>query len=116
MDQIIGHSTIDASFDATLLFAFAVISLVLAAVGLFGALSYIAAQREQVMPPRAANPVHALPDTCCRSGGVLARQRDAAFGRNFGMHGAGMASPRLDPMTALRMEWQVLNRGSVLNM
>jgi predicted permease len=45
MDQIIGQSTIDASFDATLLFAFAVISLVLAAVGLFGVLSYIVAQR-----------------------------------------------------------------------
>jgi ABC-type antimicrobial peptide transport system permease subunit len=45
MDQIVGQSTIDASFDATLLFAFAVISLVLAAVGLFGVLSYIVAQR-----------------------------------------------------------------------
>jgi putative ABC transport system permease protein len=45
MEQILGRSTIDASFDATLLFAFAVISLVLAAVGLFGVLSYIVAQR-----------------------------------------------------------------------
>jgi predicted permease len=45
MDEILGQSTIDASFDATLLFAFAVISLVLAAVGLFGVLSYIVAQR-----------------------------------------------------------------------
>jgi predicted permease len=45
MDQILGQSTIDASFDATLLLAFAVISLLLAAVGLFGVLSYIVAQR-----------------------------------------------------------------------
>ncbi len=45
MDQILGQSTIDASFDATLLFAFATISLLLAAVGLFGVLSYIVAQR-----------------------------------------------------------------------
>jgi predicted permease len=45
MDQILGQSTIDASFNATLLFAFAVISLLLAAVGLFGVLSYIVAQR-----------------------------------------------------------------------
>jgi predicted permease len=45
MDQILGQSTVDASFDATLLFAFAVISLVLAAVGLFGVLSYIVTQR-----------------------------------------------------------------------
>jgi len=45
MDQIIGKSTLDASFDATLLLAFAVLSLVLAAVGLFGVLSYIVVQR-----------------------------------------------------------------------
>jgi predicted permease len=45
MEQIIDRSTVDSSFDATLLFAFAVISLVLAAVGLFGVLSYIVAQR-----------------------------------------------------------------------
>ena len=45
MDQILDYSTLSASFDATLLFAFAVISLLLAAVGLFGVLSYIIAQR-----------------------------------------------------------------------
>jgi predicted permease len=45
MDQVIGKSTVDASFDATLLLAFAVLSLVLAAVGLFGVLSYVVAQR-----------------------------------------------------------------------
>ncbi|HYL84737.1 MAG TPA: ABC transporter permease, partial [Candidatus Angelobacter sp.] len=45
MDQLIGKSTVDASFDATLLLAFAGLSLVLAALGLFGVLSYIVAQR-----------------------------------------------------------------------
>jgi len=45
MDQMIGKSTLDASFDATLLLAFAILSLVLAAAGLFGVLSYIVAQR-----------------------------------------------------------------------
>lgn len=45
MDQIIGKSTLNASFNATLLLVFAVLSLVLAAVGLFGVLSYIVAQR-----------------------------------------------------------------------
>jgi predicted permease len=46
MDQIIGKSTLDANFDATLLMVFALLSLVLAAVGLFGVLSYIVAQRQ----------------------------------------------------------------------
>jgi predicted permease len=45
IDQIIGQSTLDASFDAKLMLAFAILSLVLAAVGLFGVLSYIVAQR-----------------------------------------------------------------------
>jgi predicted permease len=45
MDQLLGKSTIDASFSATLLAALAVLSLILAAVGLFGVLSYIVAQR-----------------------------------------------------------------------
>jgi putative ABC transport system permease protein len=45
MHQLIGKSTLNASFDATLILAFAVLSLVLAAVGLFGVLSYIVAQR-----------------------------------------------------------------------
>jgi len=45
MNQLIGKSTQDQSFNTTLLVAFAGLSLVLAAVGLFGVMSYIAAQR-----------------------------------------------------------------------
>ncbi|HEX3472592.1 MAG TPA: FtsX-like permease family protein, partial [Silvibacterium sp.] len=45
MDQVVGRNTADASFDATLLLIFAASSLLLAAVGLFGVLSYIVAQR-----------------------------------------------------------------------
>jgi len=45
MDQILGQSNRSASFDATFLLTFAVVSLVLAAVGLFGVLSYIVVQR-----------------------------------------------------------------------
>ena len=45
MNQLLGHSTLDQSFNAALLVAFASLSLVLAAVGLFGVMSYIAAQR-----------------------------------------------------------------------
>src|ERR1700733_4976782 len=45
MDQLLGKSTQDQSFNTTLLVAFASLSLVLAAVGLFGVMSYLAAQR-----------------------------------------------------------------------
>ena len=45
MGQVIGQSTLDANFEATLLLAFAGLSLLLASVGLFGVLSYSVAQR-----------------------------------------------------------------------
>jgi predicted permease len=45
MNQLLGKSTLDQSFDAALITAFSVLSLLLAAAGLFGVLSYIVAQR-----------------------------------------------------------------------
>ena len=45
MDQLLGKSTLDQSFNATLITGFAVLSLLLAAAGLFGVLSYMVAQR-----------------------------------------------------------------------
>ena len=54
MDQIIGQSTLGASFNATLLLAFAIISLVLATVGLFGVLTYIITQRTTEIGVRLA--------------------------------------------------------------
>ena len=45
MNQLLGKSTLNQSFNTTLLAAFATLSLVLAAVGLFGVMSYIATQR-----------------------------------------------------------------------
>ncbi len=54
MDQLLGKTTVDASFDATLLGFFAGLSLLLAAVGLFGVLSYIVAQRTSEIGIRIA--------------------------------------------------------------
>jgi len=45
MSQLLSKQTFDRSFNATLLAAFGTLSLVLAAVGLFGVMSYMAAQR-----------------------------------------------------------------------
>jgi putative ABC transport system permease protein len=45
LDEVIGQSVGSASLSATLVLAFAVLSLLLASVGLYGVLSYLAAQR-----------------------------------------------------------------------
>ena len=54
MDQLLGKSTLDQSFNTTLLVAFAALSLLLAAVGLFGVMSYIATQRTNEIGIRIA--------------------------------------------------------------
>ena len=54
MNQLLGQTTLDQSFNAALLAAFATLSLALAAVGLFGVMSYIAAQRTTEIGIRVA--------------------------------------------------------------
>ncbi len=45
LEQVIGESLVNASFSATLVLAFAILSLTLASVGLYGVLSYLMTQR-----------------------------------------------------------------------
>lgn len=54
MNELIGMGTLDASFDSTLLLVFSGLSLLLAAVGLFGVLSYSAALRTTELGIRIA--------------------------------------------------------------
>jgi predicted permease len=54
MDELLGHSTADQSFDAAILLGFAAVSLVLAAAGLFGVLSYLVTQRTSEIGIRIA--------------------------------------------------------------
>jgi putative ABC transport system permease protein len=54
MNQLLGESTLDQSFNTTLLVAFATLSLILAAVGLFGVMSYVAARRTNEIGIRIA--------------------------------------------------------------
>src|SRR5438477_441366 len=82
MDQIIGKSTLDSSFDATLLLVFAVLSLVLAVVGLFCVLSYVVAQRTAEIGIRIA--LGAQRETVL-SLVLLDGLRPALFGLAFGV-------------------------------
>jgi len=54
LDQVIGKSLLDASLTASLVLAFAILSLLLASVGLYGVVSYLTAQRTTELGIRMA--------------------------------------------------------------
>jgi predicted permease len=54
MNQIIGASLVNARLSATLVLAFAILSLILASVGLYGVLSYLSTQRTSELGIRMA--------------------------------------------------------------
>ena len=89
MDQAIGKFTLDASFDAALLSAFAVLSLVLAAVGLFGVASYTVSQRSAELGIRLA--LGAQRETVLRLV-LVDGLRPALFGLGFGVVASFAAS------------------------
>jgi putative ABC transport system permease protein len=91
MNQVIGKHTFDQSFNATLLTAFATLSLLLAAVGLFGVMSYIAAQRTTEIGIRIA--LGAKRDQVMRKM-LMDGMRPAVFGLVVGL-GASLEAGRL---------------------
>jgi putative ABC transport system permease protein len=91
MDQLLGKSTLDTSFDATLLTGFAALSLLLAGVGLFGVLSYIVAQRTSEIGIRMA--LGAQREQVLRHV-LLEGLRPALFGLAFGL-AASVGAARL---------------------
>lgn len=54
LEQAIGKSIVDSEFDSTLVLAFAVVAMVLAASGLYGVLSYLLTQRTNEIGIRIA--------------------------------------------------------------
>jgi predicted permease len=91
MNQLLGKSTLNQSFNTTLLVAFAALSLILAAVGLFGVMSYLAAQRTTEIGIRIA--LGARREYVMRKM-LLDGMRPAVFGLVVGL-AASLAAGRL---------------------
>jgi predicted permease len=88
LDEVIDQSLGSASLSATLVLAFAVLSLLLASVGLYGVLSYLAAQRTVEIGVRIA--LGAKREQVLRLM-LLDGLRPAVFGLILGLAGAAAA-------------------------
>jgi putative ABC transport system permease protein len=95
LNQVIGASTIEASFTSTLILAFAVLSLVLASVGLYGVLSYLVEQRTSEIGVRIA--LGAQREQVLRLM-LLDGLRPALIGLGVGLLGGAMASQLIRSM------------------
>jgi predicted permease len=95
LNQVIGASTIEASFTSTLIFAFAVLSLVLASVGLYGVLSYLVEQRTNEIGIRIALGAQRVQVLRLM---LLDGLRPALIGLGLGLLGGAMASQLIRSM------------------
>ncbi len=95
LNQLIGASTIEASFTSTLILAFAVLSLVLASVGLYGVLSYLVEQRANEIGIRIA--LGAQREQVLRLM-LFDGLRPALIGLGIGLLGGAMASQLIESM------------------
>jgi predicted permease len=95
LNQVIGASTIEASFTSTLILAFAVLSLILASVGLYGALSYLVEQRTSEIGVRIA--LGAQREQVLRLM-LFDGLRPALIGLGMGLLGGAMASRLIQSM------------------
>ncbi len=95
LNQLIGASTIEASFTSTLIVAFAMLSLVLASVGLYGVLSYLVEQRTSEIGVRIA--LGAQREQVLRLM-LLDGLRPALIGLGLGLLGGAMASQLIRSM------------------
>jgi predicted permease len=95
LNQLIGASTIEESFTSTLILAFAILSLVLASVGLYGVLSYLVEQRTSEIGVRIA--LGAQREQVLRLV-LLDGLRPALIGLGLGLLGGAMASQLIRSM------------------